>query len=93
MNDLIEDSSARTRPAQELPVVAANQAVTFIARYETVKDILAKYRPTRRPNRSRPISALPTGDAKIWEEIDDTAPSRAQLQTLMERFRLSHKTA
>lgn len=67
MSEAIVHSIAETRPAQKIPQPKANQAVSCLARFETIKHLLVGSSPPRRPNRNRPVSIV---DPALREELD-----------------------
>ena len=67
MSEAIVHNIAETRPAQKLPQVKANQAVSCLAPFETIRHLLADSPPPRRPNRNRPVGIV---DSALREELD-----------------------
>ena len=67
MSEAIVHNIAKTRPEQKIPQAKADQAVSCLAPFETVRHLLVDSPPPRRPNRNRPISIV---DSALREELD-----------------------
>ena len=56
MNDAVVANNVRTCPGESAPKVPGDQAVSFVAAFEAVKQIVGKYPAPKRPNRNRPAN-------------------------------------
>ena len=76
MSEAIVRNIAETRPAQKVPQIKANQAVSCLAPFETIRRLLADSPPPRRPNRNRPVRIV---DSELRKELDawDAASAEA----------------
>ena len=67
MSEAIVHDIAKTRPEPKIPQVKADQAVSCLAPFETIRHLLVESSPPRRPNRNRPVSIV---DSALREELD-----------------------
>lgn len=58
MNNATIDDRVRTKPAEAVPSVPRNQAVSFQPTFASVAEVVGKSPPPKRPNRNKPASAL-----------------------------------
>ena len=86
MTDSAILQTAETIAAQKPPQPAPNVGVSFLVRFSAVRKILSKYPPPKRPYRTEPLKRVES-DEEIWSEIDRTAPSRSELDSLRKHFR------
>jgi len=57
---------AVTGPGQAVPPIAKNQAVSFLASFETIQSALVGRATPRRPNRNRPLDVM---DPELRREL------------------------
>lgn len=94
MPTFFEFSVIKTAPAQVVPTIAPDQAVSSLAGHARFRGPSGKYPALRRPSRNRPVHSVPIEtEAAIWRDIEKTAPTRIELGNLLRRFRSEQETA
>ena len=83
MSEAVVRNVAETRPAQKIPEVKANQAVSCLVPFKTIKHLLAGSPPPRRPNRNHPVGVVDSGlreELDAWDAASDEALNRLETE-------------
>lgn len=81
MNNTTLIDTVRTSPAQNVPPIPKDCAISFVAAYGAIRKIVGQYPAPKRPNRNRPTNAI---DAQIIAAINlaQRTPALDDLQAL-----------
>jgi hypothetical protein len=88
MNNSVIAENVRTCPGEKAPQVPRDQAVSFVAAFDAVKQIVGKYRAPKRPNRNRPANQSAI-DMAAAIEIAANTPALDVLRALAAEHRPS----